>query len=47
WGTPEQIGARVDEHRAAGADHVCVQVLRADAAIPTAEWRQLADVLVA
>ncbi|MFM7224137.1 MAG: TIGR03620 family F420-dependent LLM class oxidoreductase [Actinomycetota bacterium] len=46
WGTPEQIGARVDEHRAAGADHVCVQVLRADAAIPIAEWRQLAAVLV-
>jgi probable F420-dependent oxidoreductase len=46
WGTPEQIGARVDEHRAAGADHVCVQVLRADADIPVAEWRQLAPVLV-
>lgn len=46
WGTPEEIGARVDEHRAAGADHVCVQVLRADADIPVAEWRQLAPVLV-
>ena len=46
WGTPEEIGARVDEHRAAGADHVCVQVLRADADIPVTEWRQLAPVLV-
>ena len=46
WGTPETIRARVDEHRAAGADHVCVQVLRADDAIPLAEWRALAGVLL-
>jgi probable F420-dependent oxidoreductase len=46
WGTPSQIRARVDEHRAAGADHVCVQVLRADTELPLAEWRILADVLV-
>ena len=46
WGTPAQIKARVDEHRAAGADHVCVQVLRADDAIPLGEWRSLAPVLV-
>jgi len=46
WGTPEQIRARVDQHRAAGADHVCVQVLRADTDLPLREWRDLADVLV-
>jgi probable F420-dependent oxidoreductase len=27
WGTPEQIVQRVKEHHAAGADHVCIQVL--------------------
>lgn len=46
WGTPEQIKARVDEHRSAGANHVCVQVLRADTDLPLNEWRQLAGVLV-
>ena len=46
WGTADQIRARVDEHRAAGADHVAVQVLRADLDLPLAEWRALADVLV-
>ncbi|GIX31749.1 MAG: LLM class F420-dependent oxidoreductase [Porticoccaceae bacterium] len=28
WGEPAAIAARVAEHRAAGADHVCVQVVR-------------------
>lgn len=46
WGTADQIAARVAEHRAAGADHVCVQVLRADMAIPLEEYRILAEVLV-
>lgn len=46
WGSPEQIAARVAEHRAAGADHVCVQVLRADVALPQGAWRALAEVLV-
>jgi probable F420-dependent oxidoreductase len=27
WGTPEQIKARIDEHKDAGADQVCVQPL--------------------
>lgn len=47
WGTPEQISAKVREHRDAGADHVCVQVLRADRELPLAEWRALAPVLTA
>ena len=46
WGTPEQIRDRVAEHHAAGADHVCVQVLRPDMDLPLAEWRILAEVLL-
>jgi probable F420-dependent oxidoreductase len=30
WGDEAQIRARIDEHFAAGADHVCIQPLRAD-----------------
>lgn len=46
WGNEEAILARVDEHRAAGADHVCVQVLDADStALPRDQWRRLAPVL--
>ena len=47
WGTEEQIAARVAEHHAAGADHVCVQVLSANAAsAPIDEWRRLAPALL-
>jgi probable F420-dependent oxidoreductase len=46
WGDVDAIRARVDEHRAAGADHVCIQVLRADYEFPLAEWRALAPALV-
>lgn len=46
WGTPDDVRARVDEHRAAGADHVCVQVLGADATMPREGWRRLAEALV-
>ncbi|MEV5829048.1 LLM class F420-dependent oxidoreductase [Spirillospora sp. NPDC052242] len=47
WGDEEAIGRRVDEHRAAGADHVCVQVLTADqSAFPRDEWRRLAPALL-
>ena len=41
WGSLDQIKARVDAHLAAGADHVCIQVLRADRELPLAEWREL------
>lgn len=47
WGGPEAVAERVAEHHAAGADHVCVQVLRADMTLPVAEWRSLAEVLLA
>jgi probable F420-dependent oxidoreductase len=46
WGTLDKIAARIKEHHDAGADHVCVQVLMHDgAALPMAEWRQLAELL--
>ncbi len=47
WGTPEQIIQRVKEHHAAGAEHVCIQVLtETPQDLPTAMagWRQLAAV---
>jgi probable F420-dependent oxidoreductase len=43
WGDEETVMRRVAEHRSAGADHVCVQVLRADPrAFPREEWRRIA-----
>jgi probable F420-dependent oxidoreductase len=45
-GDEDKIMARIDEHRAAGADHVCLQVLGLDAASPPlGDWRQLARVV--
>lgn len=46
WGTEAQIAARVAEHHAAGADHVCVQVLTGDPAMPERQWRALAPALL-
>lgn len=46
WGSEEQIAARVAEHHAAGADHVCIQVLQDGAAMPEAQWRRLAPALL-
>lgn len=46
WGNLDAIRRRIEEHLAAGADHVCLQVLSADAeALPLAEWRVLAALL--
>ena len=43
WGGADAIQARVREHRRRGADHVCLQVLRADpAASPTRDLETLA-----
>jgi probable F420-dependent oxidoreductase len=48
WGDEETIMARVDAHRDAGADHVCVQVLTHNLMeAPLAEWRTLAPALTA
>ena len=46
WGDVDAIKTRVDAQRDAGADHVCIQVLRADYEFPKAEWRELAPALV-
>ncbi|MFM1790322.1 MAG: hypothetical protein RLZZ526_649, partial [Actinomycetota bacterium] len=46
-GSEEQIAARVAEHHAAGADHVCVQVLQADPrTAPIEQLRRLAPALL-
>lgn len=43
WGDEQTVMRRVNEHRAAGANHVCVQVLLADPkAFPRQQWRRLA-----
>jgi probable F420-dependent oxidoreductase len=46
WGDEAAIVRRVAEHRAAGADHVCVQVLLPDPqAFPREQWRRIAAAL--
>ncbi len=47
WGDLDAIVRRVDAMRDAGADHVCVQVIRADDELPRSDWRELAPALVA
>ncbi len=43
WGDERTVIGRVNEHLAAGADHVCVQVLTADLnGYPRTEWRRIA-----
>jgi probable F420-dependent oxidoreductase len=47
WGGPEAIAERVRAHLDAGADHVCLQVLGADAdGVPMTGWRALAPALL-
>ena len=47
WGGIEAIAARVKAHHDAGADHVCLQVLRANPnELPLEEWRELAAALL-
>jgi len=45
WGSVDAIAKRVSAMRDAGADHVCVQVIRADDEVPRADWRELAPAL--
>lgn len=46
WGDEATIAARVQEHRDAGADHVCIQVLTDNpVGLPTEQWRELAPAL--
>jgi probable F420-dependent oxidoreductase len=46
WGDIDTIVKRERALHDAGADHVCVQVIRADNEIPHAEWRELAPALL-
>jgi probable F420-dependent oxidoreductase len=46
WGDVDTIAARVQQHRDAGADHVCVQVLNAPGSpMNRTAWRELAPAL--
>lgn len=45
WGSPDDVAARVHEHVAAGADHVCLQVLAPLDSFPVEAYRRLAPVL--
>ncbi len=47
WGDLEAVVARVDAHLAAGADHVCIQVVTPDHSPAPDEWRRLAGALLA
>ncbi|MDD9369223.1 MAG: LLM class F420-dependent oxidoreductase [Acidimicrobiales bacterium] len=46
WGDDDAIAARVAAMRDAGADHVCVQVIRPDEDVPRDDWRALAPALL-
>ena len=46
WGDLDAIVERVAAMRAAGADHVCLQVIRPDDDVPRADWRELAAALI-
>ena len=47
WGDEATIAARVQAHRDAGADHVCIQVLSDDPmSFPKEQWRALAPALI-
>jgi probable F420-dependent oxidoreductase len=47
WGDEDTIARRVREHRDAGADHVCIQVVTPDRnSLPRQAWRRLAPALV-
>jgi probable F420-dependent oxidoreductase len=43
YGTVDQITRRLREHHAAGADHVCIQIVGAPDPVPA--WRELAPAL--
>src|SRR5262249_20494563 len=48
WGNEDAIMRRIAEHRSAGADHVCVQVLTDDLReFPRGQWRRIAAACVA
>ncbi len=47
WGDLNAIQDRIRAHQAAGADHVCLQVLTGDLrSLPSRQWRELASALI-
>lgn len=47
WGDPDTVADRVQAHRDAGADHVCVQVIAPPgSAVARDDWRRLASAVV-
>jgi probable F420-dependent oxidoreductase len=42
WGDDAAIAARIRQHRDAGANHVCIQVLSDEGMFPRHAWRELA-----
>jgi probable F420-dependent oxidoreductase len=47
WGDEGAIARRLDEHRAAGANHVCIQVVSEEGMLSRQAWRRLAPALTA
>ena len=45
WGDLDAVAARVQDHLAAGADHVCIQVLGSFDSFPLTAYRELAPAL--
>jgi probable F420-dependent oxidoreductase len=46
WGDLVAIAKRVAAMHDAGADHVCIQVIRPDDELPRADWRELAPAII-
>jgi probable F420-dependent oxidoreductase len=46
WGDMDAVVKRVNAMHDAGADHVCIQVIRPNNEVPRAEWRELAPALL-
>jgi len=46
WGDVDAVASRIREHRAAGADHVCIQVLSTGGSFPVTAYRRLAPALL-
>ncbi|HEY2775892.1 MAG TPA: LLM class F420-dependent oxidoreductase [Candidatus Binatia bacterium] len=47
WGDVASVSRRIEQHLAAGADHVCIQALSASPdEVPVGQWRALAAVLI-
>jgi alkanesulfonate monooxygenase SsuD/methylene tetrahydromethanopterin reductase-like flavin-dependent oxidoreductase (luciferase family) len=45
WGSAASVAERLREHRDAGADHVCVQIVGVGDAYPAEQYRELAGQL--